>query len=92
MDSCDYEYSYHSDVIVSQLTTILDYLDAHIDSFNNKDTYTLLVAELSLCLKDKHNINLLPYLYILRRYQNSHECLDKLLEIFHISNKPIRFK
>ena len=84
----DYNYSYEPSVIVSQLTYILDYIDDNINLFDNKSTYTAFVAYLSLCLKDKHNINLLPFLYILRRYEESKECLPKMLYVYYESNKP----
>ena len=84
----DYNYSYEPSVIVNQLTYILDFLDDNIKFFDNKNTYTAFVAYLSLCLKDKHNINLLPFLYILQRYNNPSECLPKMLYVYYESNKP----
>lgn len=84
-----YEYSYDTETIVQQLTSILDFLDERYESnaFNkNKATYTALVSELSLCLKDKHNMNLLPYLYVLRRYEHSPCCLENIIEIHHKNN------
>ena len=83
----DYNYSFEPSIIVKQLTFILDFLDNNINLFENKNTYTAFVAYLSLCLKDKHNINLLPFLYILRRYIKSSDCLPKMLHVYYETNK-----
>ena len=81
-----YEYSYDTTTIVRQLTSILDFLDERYESNAFHSKATALVSELSLCLKDKHNINLLPYLYVLRRYERSPCCLDNIIDIHHKNN------
>lgn len=81
--SDSYDHCFQPDTIVKQLTYILDFLDNNYHNFPNKKIYTEIVSELSLCLKDKHNINILPYLYILRRYHNSSECLPLLIETYY---------
>ena len=80
-----FDYSYDASTIVRQLTDILDFLDERYDAkaFEHKDTYVAIVSELSLCLKDKHNMDLLPYLYILHRYEQAPECLDYITKIFY---------
>jgi hypothetical protein len=77
----EYQYSYEPNVIVSQLSEILDFLDTCY-----KPEYTMLISELSLCLKDKSNYNLLPYLYILRRYKENELCGQMLLNIYYNKN------
>jgi hypothetical protein len=83
----DYNLSYHASVIVNQLTFILDYIDDNINLFDNKNTYTSLVSYLSLSLKDKNNSSLLPFLYILHRYNESNDCLQKLLNVYYELHK-----
>ena len=87
-----FDYSCDAATIVRQLTSILDFLDERYEAnaFEHKDTYVAIVSELSLCLKDKHNINLLPYLYILRRYEQAHECLDYITNIFYKNRTDTR--
>jgi hypothetical protein len=81
-----YEYlkSNEPGIIISQLTEILDFLDSCLD--HKTPDYTILIAELSMCLKEKSNQNLLPYLYTLRRYRENELCGQMLLNIYYRTN------
>lgn len=87
--SDSYEYSTDTEVIVKQLTTLLDYLDLCYENnkFKNNCTYTDWVSELSMCLKSRHNMNLLPYVYILERYQDDEQCFELLQNVYYTNHK-----
>tara|TARA_B100001094_G_scaffold177896_2_gene171899 strand:- start:4859 stop:5158 length:300 start_codon:yes stop_codon:yes gene_type:complete len=67
-----YSTSDDKDIIVSQLTEILDYVDSIETSFTH-DYYINIVCGCHLCLVEKTNKRLLPYLHIIRRYKNEIE-------------------
>lgn len=77
----DYSVSYDANIIVSQLTTLLDFIDESYTQ-NAFPDYTRIVSTLSMCLKDRHNYDILPYLYVYNRYK----CIEKLRSVYHESN------
>ena len=77
----EYSVSYDAETIVAQLTTLLDFID---DSYtqNTFSNYSQIVSTLSMCLKYRHNYDILPYLYVYNRYK----CIEKLRSVYYELN------
>ena len=84
-----YKSSYDCNVIVPQLTKILDYIDDNSNLFA-KNVNIEIISYLSLCLEKSNNYSLLPYLYVLDKYRNdTQKCVELMTEVYY---KNVSFK
>jgi len=77
------QYSYECEVIVSQLTTILDFID---DNEYISCSKSMLTAELSIVLYNKFNIKILPYFYVIQRYKHDAKKCGEIITLLYYNN------
>jgi len=85
-----YTEQWGTELLVKDLTRLLDYIDEHCAHVSYPDLYRTIVAELSMTLVKRTNLTLLPYLLCIDRYGASPtQCIDMIETIYYRMRRTV---